>query len=61
MRVIGTPFWDPITGAPFVLAHHNNDLARLPNIEESATLITGSLAYPLLSSIFQELGDGPCP
>ncbi len=57
MRVIGTPFWDPHTGAPFALAHHKNELKRLPKIEKSATLITSSLAYPLLSSIFQELGD----
>jgi methanogenesis marker radical SAM protein len=57
MRVIGTPLWDPHTGAPFALAHHKNELKRLPEIEKSATLITSSLAYPLLSSIFQDLGD----
>jgi len=57
MRVIGTPLWDPHTGAPFALAHHKNELKSLPEIEKSATLITSSLAYPLLSSIFQELGD----
>jgi len=57
MRIIGTPLWDPHTGAPFALAHHKNELKRLPGIEKSATLITSSLAYPLLSSIFQELGD----
>ena len=57
MRVIGTPLWDPHTGAPFALAHHKNELKRLPEIEKSATLITSSLAYPLLSTIFQNLGD----
>jgi methanogenesis marker radical SAM protein len=57
MRVIGTPFWDPHTGAPFALAHHKKELKSLPEIERSATLITSSLAYPLLSSIFRELGD----
>jgi len=57
MRVIGTPLWDPHTGAPFALAHHKNELKRLPKIEKSATLITSSLAYPLLASIFQDLGD----
>jgi NifB/MoaA-like Fe-S oxidoreductase len=57
MRIIGTPFWDPHTGAPFALAHHKNELKRLPKIEKSATLITGSLVYPLLSAIFQELGE----
>jgi methanogenesis marker radical SAM protein len=57
MRIIGTPFWDPHTGAPFALAHHKNELKRLPKIDKSATLITSSLAYPLIFSIFQDLGD----
>ena len=26
MRVIGTPLWDPHTGAPFALAHHKEEL-----------------------------------
>jgi methanogenesis marker radical SAM protein len=57
MKVVGTPLWDPNTGAPFSLAHHKEELKKLPSIEKSATLITSSVAYPLLSSIFQELGD----
>jgi methanogenesis marker radical SAM protein len=57
MRVIGTPLWDPLTGAPFALAHHKEELKRLPAIERSATIITSSVAYRLLSSIFRELGD----
>jgi methanogenesis marker radical SAM protein len=57
MRVIGTPLWDPHTGAPFALAHHKEELKRLPAIERSATIVTSSIAYPLLSSIFKELGD----
>lgn len=57
MRVIGTPLWDPLTGAPFALAHHKKELKRLPAIEKSATIITSYVAYPLLSSIFEELGD----
>jgi len=57
MRVIGTPLWDPYTGAPFALAHHKEELKRLPAIEKSATIVTSSIAHPLLSSIFKELGD----
>ncbi|VVB72243.1 Radical SAM superfamily protein [uncultured archaeon] len=57
LRVIGTPLWDPLTGAPFALAHHKEELKRLPSIEYGATIITSSVAYPLLSSIFYELGD----
>jgi methanogenesis marker radical SAM protein len=56
-RVIGTPLWDPLTGAPFALAHHKEHLKRLPKIEMNMTIIASSIAYPLLTSIFQELGD----
>ena len=56
-RVIGTPLWDPLTGAPFALAHHREHLKKLPQIESSMTIITSSIAYPFLASIFQELGD----
>ena len=57
MRVIGTPLWDPHTGAPFALAYHKEELKKLPAIERSATIVTSSIAYPLMSSIFKELGD----
>jgi putative methanogenesis marker protein 10 len=57
MRVIGTPLWDPDTGAPFALAYYKEELKKLPAIERSATIVTSSIAYPLLSSIFKELGD----
>jgi len=57
MRVIGTPLWDPLTGAPFAMAHHKEELKRLPAIEKSATIITSCVAHPPLSSIFRELGD----
>jgi len=56
MRVIGTPLWDPLTGAPFALAHNRGHLKKLPDIERSATIITSSVAYPFLSSIFEDLG-----
>ena len=56
-RVIGTPLWDPVTGAPFALAHHREHLKKLPQVDGSVTLITSSIAYPLLNSIFQELSD----
>ena len=53
MRVTGSPLSDPEDRAPFALAYHKDELNKLPKIEKSATLITSSLAYPLLSSIFQ--------
>jgi len=57
LRIIGTPLWDPHTKAPFALAYHKQELKKLPTIEKEATVITSAVAYPLLSSIFRELGD----
>ncbi|MHC1632045.1 MAG: methyl coenzyme M reductase-arginine methyltransferase Mmp10 [Methanotrichaceae archaeon] len=56
-RVAGTPLWDPETGAPFALARHKSELSRLPALRKSATLITSSIAEPLLSTIFQNIGE----
>jgi methanogenesis marker radical SAM protein len=55
-RVTGTPLWDPKTGAPFSLAAHHEEIAALPAVTKSATIITSSIAKPLLSIIFEELG-----
>lgn len=56
-RVAGTPLWDPVTKSPFALAHHKDQIERLPPVQKGATLITSSVAQPLLSAIFGELGD----
>ncbi len=56
-RVAGTPLWDPVTKSPFALAHHKDQIARLPAVQKGATLITSSVAHPLLSAIFEELSD----
>jgi len=58
LRVTGTPLWDPETGAPFALAGHKDEIRKLPPLRKSATIVTGSVAGPLLSAIFQELGGG---
>jgi methanogenesis marker radical SAM protein len=55
-RVTGTPLWDPETKAPFALAFSPEGLKRLPALRRSATLLTSSIAAPLLSSIFAALG-----
>ena len=55
-RVTGTPLWDPMTGAPFALASHREEIGKLPAVTKSATIITSSIAQPLLSAIFDELG-----
>ncbi len=56
-RVTGTPLWDPETGAPFALAVNREEIRRLPEIRRAATIITSSIARPMLAAIFQELGD----
>ncbi len=56
-RVAGTPLWDPVTKSPFALAYHKEEIRRLPAVRKGATVITSSVAAPLLSAIFAELGD----
>ena len=55
-RVTGTPLWDPVTGAPFALAGHPEAISLLPGLRRGATVITGSVAAPLLRSIFKHIG-----
>ena len=57
MRVTGTPLWDPVTKAPFALAHHPEMLAALPQIRRGATIITSRIAAPLLDTIFRQMGE----
>ncbi len=58
LRVTGTPLWDPETGAPFALASHREEIRRLPALRRGATIVTSSVARPLLEAIFRELGAG---
>ncbi len=55
-RVTGTPLGDPKTGSPFAIRHHPKLLKKLPAVTKEATLITGSVAAPMLSEIFKKLG-----
>lgn len=57
LRVTGTPLWDPLTGAPFALARHPEKIAALPSLRRSATVITSSIALPLLTAVFQQMGE----
>ncbi len=57
LRVTGTPLWDPITGAPFALARHPEKISTLPLLRRSATVITSSIALPLLTAVFQQMGE----
>jgi methanogenesis marker radical SAM protein len=53
LRVTGTPLWDPEIGSPFYVA--GNPEAHLPRTEKRATVITGAVAAPYLSSIFKRI------
>ncbi|RQW78632.1 MAG: methanogenesis marker radical SAM protein [Methanothrix sp.] len=57
LRVTGTPLWDPETGAPFALARNPKEISRLPAIRRGASIITSSVALPLMETIFRQLGD----
>jgi len=58
MKIVGTPLLGPNTGHLFALAHHMEELKKLPSIEkERQPSLPALVAYPLLSSIFEELGD----
>ena len=55
-RVTGTPLYDPLTGSPFAIRNEPGALSKLPEITKEATIITGEVAAPLLSDIFNKLG-----
>ncbi len=56
-RVTGTPLWDPCTGAPFALAGNKEELSMLPAIRSGATIITSTIALPMLDAIFRQLSS----
>jgi methanogenesis marker radical SAM protein len=55
-RVTGTPLGDPKIGSPFAIRGHPRLLKKLPAITKEATVITGSVAAPMLAEIFAKLG-----
>ncbi len=55
-RVTGTPLGDPKIGSPFAIRDHPKLLKKLPAVTKEATLISGSVAGPLLADIFEKLG-----
>ena len=55
-RVTGTPLGDPKLGSPFAIRHDPKKLLKLPKVTKEATLITGSVAAPMLKEIFDKLG-----
>lgn len=54
IRISGTPLYDPVTNAPFAISYEDDILENLrKKIKAEATIITGNVAYPFLSKIFE--------
>lgn len=58
MKISGTPLWDPGIGSPFAIRNEPDLLDKLPLIQRSATVITGSIAAPAIQAILDARGDG---
>ena len=56
MRITGTPLEDPLIGSPFAIRNIPEALSKLPGVTKKATVITGQVAAPRLTEIFEALG-----
>ncbi len=59
LRIVGTPVWDPETGAPFALRYLGEELRDLlPSVEVPFSLITGRIAAPMIEEVFRHVEGG---
>ena len=58
MKISGTPLGDPSIGSPFALRNEPDLLDKLPRMQRSATVITGSIAAPAIRAILDACGGG---
>jgi methanogenesis marker radical SAM protein len=58
MKISGTPLWDPAIGSPFAIRNEPGLLDKLPLLQRSATVITGSIAAPSIQAILDARGGG---
>lgn len=56
IRITGTPLEDPLIGSPFAIRNVPEALSNLPEVTKKATIITGQVAAPRLTEIFEALG-----
>jgi methanogenesis marker radical SAM protein len=56
MRITGTPLEDPLIGSPFAIRNIPEALSKLPKVTKKATVITGQVAAPRITEIFEALG-----
>ncbi len=54
-RVVGTPLLDAQIGSPFAALNDEATLLSLPSVRKRVTLITGRVAQPMLTTLFQRL------
>jgi methanogenesis marker radical SAM protein len=58
MKISGTPLWDPVIGSPFAIRNEPDLLDKLPLLQRSATVITGSIAAPAIQAVLDSRGGG---
>jgi len=57
-KISGTPLWDPAIGSPFAIRNDPDLLGKLPLLDRSATVISGSIAAPAIQAILDARGGG---
>jgi methanogenesis marker radical SAM protein len=57
IKISGTPLWDPDIGSPFALISEPDLIAKLPRIQRTATVISGSIATPFIQNILSLCGS----
>jgi len=57
LKISGTPLWDPEIGSPFAIVHEPVLMKKLPRIQRSASVITGSVAAPYIEEVLAARGS----
>jgi len=57
LKISGTPLWDPDLGSPFAILNEGDLIDKLPRIQRSATVISGSIAAPFIEKVLAVCGS----
>ncbi len=57
LKISGTPLWDPDIGSPFAILNEPDLIKKLPRVQRSATVISGSIAAPYIENILKLCGS----
>ncbi|MDD1701766.1 MAG: methyl coenzyme M reductase-arginine methyltransferase Mmp10 [Methanoregula sp.] len=60
LKISGTPLWDPEIGSPFAILNEPALLEKLPRVLRRASVVSGSVAAPFVSSVLTACGS-PVP